>query len=312
MPHRTLAIAAAIVLASGHALAADQVTLTLTNGDTVTGELLSRSDESFTVGHPVLGTLTIPAASVESSVITPDPDAADESDTSEAEQPGETEAAEIEEAEPWEFELSAGLTGSAGSSQSENFRAGAVAERNTELNETTLSLSYKLERDEGENTDNRFEASARHDYLFPDSPWRAFGRFLFVSDQFETWDEQYRGTAGAGYEFIENDTTLLLGRFGGGAVYETGVDPEQLSPELFIGLEYEHQIDNRSSIALSTEIYPDLREDFEPRITNNAAYEITLSDEKDLALRIGAEHRYEPQTEDRSELDYFALLVYSF
>lgn len=307
--HRCLAIAAALAASAGLA-SADTVTLTLTNGDTVNATLVAQTDDGYTIDHPVLGTLTIPVSSVESAIVTPDPDTPDA--PADAEEADEQTTIEAEEESPWEVELSFGLNGTAGSTQTENIRLGAAAKRTTESNETSLNLSYHLARDEGDNTENRFELRGRHDYLFEDSPWRAFAQASFVDDQFQDFNQQYRGNAGVGYEFINNDDTFLLGRFGAGAVYETDADPEELSPELLFALEYEHAITDNSNIALSTEVYPDLRNDAEPRITNRGSYDITLSEEKNLSLRLGAEHRYNPQEENRNEVDYFVLLVYAF
>ncbi len=323
---RLTAIAAAAGFALAAAATADTAVVTLDNGDVIRGTLVTETNDAISVQHPVLGLLTLPREQIQSVQVLPqdaEPDtiariaadaaAAQAPDDEAAPEPTGIEGDEDGDGVAWNYELGLGLNGSTGSTETTNFRAAAEAERLSERNESLFNLSYFRATDDGDKTADRFEARARNDYLFQDSPWRAFAQGSVVLDEFTEWDQQYRANAGVGYEFVDNDTTLVLGRVGLGAVYEVNADPEELSPEGLLGLDINHQIDERSSINFTTELFPDLDDGGKLRTVTRAEYELQITEGGAMSLRLGAEHRYDIQEqEDKSDLDYFALLVYSF
>lgn len=289
-------------------------TLELNTGETLTGEFVSQDDASVTILHPVLGELTVQREQIASANIEPPaPDAAAaEGSSASGAQPDQ--GVEDEAASVWDLTFGLGLNGSRGSSDSDNLRTNFNAERFTESMETTLDITYTLEREEGDNTDNRFDAVGRNEWLVPDSKWRYYVQGRWEIDQFESYDQRYRLGGGVGYEFIMNDTHRLIGRTGLGVVQEQGGERDgETGLEAIFALDYEWTINDRSSFKAKTEWAPDLTEGGKVRARSTAAYEIALNEDGSLNLQLGVEHRFDKfESDNKNEFDYFALIAYSF
>jgi putative salt-induced outer membrane protein YdiY len=215
----------------------------------------------------------------------------------------------------WTGGVEVGLAGSEGNSEVLNLHAGVNAERKTDLMDTKGSLTYLLARENNANTKNRFEADLRNDWLFAkDSPWRYYLMGTFEYDQFQDWHERVTATNGIGYAFIQNDTTLLLGRVGVGLEKEFGGSDNRIHPEGDLGVDFEHKISDRQKIALSADYYPDFLDLTNYRATGKAAWEVLVDPQTKLSLKVGCEDRYDPTPngKKRNDFDYFALLVWAF
>jgi len=239
---------------------------------------------------------------------------------------GERIAAEGEDAEAiepveksfwtgWTTSAELGLNGSTGNTERFNLRAGLNTERLTELMESRGSLSYTLGREEGETTESKFKASARNDWLIPDSRWRYFAKTNLEFDDQQDWEWLWTGSAGVGYEFIDTDRTLLLGRVGLGFSREFGGSDNVWHPEGLLGVDYEYQITERSKVFASAEYLPDLGDFPAYRATAKAGYEVLLDEELNLSLKLGAEMKYDSTPGEgfkRADVDYFAVMVFTF
>jgi hypothetical protein len=125
--------------------------------------------------------------------------------------------------------------------------------------------------------------------------------------------------AGPAYEFIKTERTLLLGRLGVGFSKEfgsgEGVD-NRIKPELDLGLDFEHKLDDRQKILASIDYFPSLLnfpKDY--RVVGKAAYEVLVDPKNNLTLKLGVENRYQSlpgEGKKKNDLLYFATVVYSF
>ena len=216
----------------------------------------------------------------------------------------------------WSGNLSLGFNGSTGNTETESLRLGAEVKRSLRKEEVfTGRVFYTLRREDGDNTENRLDALLRNEWLLPESRWLIFAQLQAEVDQFQDYDVRLRGTAGVGYRFIDNDTTLLIGRIGAGAAYDIGGENDgDAVPEGFAGYEFSHKFNDDVSFTSSGEIYPSLEDAGEFRSFVRGALNVALSDEGNLSLSLGAEHRYESDVTDaeKSDVDYFLLLVYGF
>ncbi|TVQ77998.1 MAG: DUF481 domain-containing protein [Phycisphaeraceae bacterium] len=226
--------------------------------------------------------------------------------------------AEVPEEKPavvWENRFEAGLTGSEGNSQNVNFSALLSLQRTTSRDEVLSLTNYRYTQTEREDTANRFDTLLRYDWRFAEgSPWSLFGQGQYEYDQFQDWDYRVSLFGGVGYRLIENETTTLRVRAGAGASREFGGGNDAWEPEGLIGFDLAHQLAKNQRITAYGTLFPSLDDFGEFRSVSGAAYEIDLTDNGDLALRLGAEHRYDTQPGDakRSDLDYFARVVFKF
>lgn len=217
----------------------------------------------------------------------------------------------------WTGSIEGGLNGSTGNTDNVSARAAILGARETDRNVTKAGLSYVYANQEGEKTKSRGELFARNDFkLEPGSPWRIFAEAKLEYDEFQDWDMRVSAFAGVGYAFIEDDTTTIVGRIGPGFSRTIGGTDDEWRAELVIGADLSHKLSERSKITASVDYFPSLS-DFpgEYRIVAKAGYEVLVDPETKMSFKIGAEDRYDSRPGDgvkKNDLDYYALLVWSF
>lgn len=217
----------------------------------------------------------------------------------------------------WDGSAELGLNGSTGNSELLNFRLGAGAKRTVpDRYETSADIVYKLGKEEGSTTQSEGSLQLRNDWLLgAESPWRIFAQGRLEYDQFQDWDWRLSLFGGVGYEFIETDRTLLLGRVGAGVRKDFGGSDDSWVPEALLGLDFGHQINDRQKLTATADLFPSLSDFGQYRVVAKAAWELLVDPETNLSLKIGVENRYDSDPGDdvkRNDLDYFAVLVWSF
>jgi len=324
---------------------AEPVILRLTNGDTLRGELLDRTDQTVTVSHPFLGELTIPAdrvvnaaelpadvdpASPEAAdlVVTPDNTVAPAPAVAPA-PPAEAPAPEeeIEEVRPgllgtnllqgWNRSFTLGLYGSEGNSQQLDITAQLDLFYEDEHDRWTVDAAWFYGTEDSEVTDNEVLASLRKDWLLPDSRWFVFAKGSYEYDDFEDYQHRVALSVGPGYDFIKRDDLTLRGLAGLGGSREFGSDDDNIHPEGLLGLEAMWKPLPGQTLAASHFYYPELErfEELRSRHVTKVDYTIEIDRAYGLSFKVGAINEYESQTDDDSfhnDLDYFAAIVYDF
>ncbi len=309
------------------------VELVLDNGDRVKGIYSETVDGRAQIEHPVLGAISVPVyritevrpvGNVTSAPPVVEEVPAEEPAAEAADEPAEDAAADGDRKgsflkrmkdDGWEGELLLGINGSEGNTENFSFLGVGAIEREDDHRRISAAASYVLKESDGEETDNRFNAKARHDWLFPGSRWEWFLAGEVVVDQFKDYDWRWSATTGPGYRFIDNDDTFLIGRAGLGVSQEIGAEDDDLIPEAFVGYEFTHDLNDRWSLATSGELYPSLDDGGEFRSAVRAGVEYKLSMDSDWRLKAGVEHRHESDVDpgtEKDDLDYFISLVLGF
>jgi putative salt-induced outer membrane protein YdiY len=215
----------------------------------------------------------------------------------------------------WDGGVDIGLDGSSGNTDRTNLRIGANATREANQMITKARLLYLWSEEDSNETENRFLASLRNDWLLGDSPWRIFAEVTWELDEFKDYDHRLSGVVGGGYEFIQDDKVTLLGLFGVGARKDFGAEDDDVKPEALLGLEFDYQIKEDHKFAAATYFYPNLDDTSEYRWNSLAAYEIILDERSNLYLKLGVENQYDsdpgPDTEE-NDFYYFVSLGWAF
>jgi putative salt-induced outer membrane protein YdiY len=215
----------------------------------------------------------------------------------------------------WSGGIDIGLDGSSGNTDRTNLRFGANAARETEEMVTKARLSYLWSEEDSDETENRFQANLRNDWLLGDSPWRLFVEGTWQMDEFKDYDHRLSAFAGVGYEFIQDDKTTLLGLLGAGATKDFGAEDDDVYPEGMLGLEYDYKIKKGHKFAAATYFYPNLDDTGEYRWNSLAAYEVMLDEASSLYLKLGVENQFDsdpgPDT-DENDFYYFVSLGWAF
>lgn len=215
----------------------------------------------------------------------------------------------------WDRRLEFGLSGSSGNADRTTLRFafdGAWTKPDQILRFNAL---YLLNINSGDRTQNRFESTARNEWIKAGTRWRIFLEGGFEFDEFRDFDARARVGGGVAYKFIMNETTDLLGRAGVGTSMEFGGPNDgELNPELIFGLELTHKLNDVQRIVASADLFPSLRDTGEYRAVLRGAWELRVDAERRMSLRIGAENRYDSMSDNarKNDLEYFASLVWSF
>lgn len=307
-----MSVAAALAITAGSTvLAQDASTITLSSGETMNVTVLERGADSVLVEHPLLGELSIPADALTTVNGEPyEPPPVEQI----AAQP-EEEAAASADAPVWNSSFELGLSGSEGNTENLNFRTAFRTERVIEDVERFSFLSrYKIKTDNGDRSENEWYNSALQEWFLQEHPrWSIFVQGDLEYDEFQDWDVRASIFAGAGYVFIDEDDTKLRGRLGAGGSYEWGGADEEFTPEALLGYDFEHQLNDRSRVVSTGNLYPSLSDGGEFRSYFDAAYEIDMTDDKAWSLRIGMDHKYDSQSNARNwDLSYYAAVVTKF
>ena len=234
----------------------------------------------------------------------------------------QTEQDQVEEAvddrtwwEQWEGSVELGLNGASGNNENFNFRAGFGAARDDAHTADQINLTYSYASDDGDQTENRFAADARHTWKLADSPWRVYVGASYEYDEFQDWDHRVSIGPGVGYQLIEDEKTDLLLRAGLLATREFGGSDDTWRPEADLGFDLAHQLTERQSLEVTFDFYPSLDPVGPYRFEGDAAWKIDVDPETNLYLRLGVEDRYDSSPgpdKKRNDISYYATLGWSF
>ena len=215
----------------------------------------------------------------------------------------------------WDGSFNLGLDGSEGNTEAFNFRFGVNVVRKSEFSILTTNLDYKKQTSNTQTTADRLYFESRLERLIAQSRWSLFVHETIEYDRSQPFDVRDTSDMGVGYRLIKTELTTLIGRLGGGFSHEYG-GPEngQYIPEAVFGLQLECQLSKRQKILGAVEYAPDIGDFLRYRIRTQAALEMSLDQEKNLALRLGVLERYNSMPDGAlpNDLDYAMMLMWKF
>lgn len=307
--------------------------ITLDNDDVLKGQINGIHNANVRLTHPVLGSVEIPIERVASvawlnasvplavaqpaELVGPPSEPLDSQEVVVvAQKPPETSPpTPLTLASEMNRQLEIGLSGSSGNSDRTTLRMGFKGRWTHERESFTLDTLYLFNVTDGNRTQNRFDLTARNEWLALPTPWRYFAEGGAELDEFRDYDARLRGGAGVGYKILESDRTDLLTRLGAGVSRTFGSPHDVVSPELILGAEFSHKLTGRQRITASADVFPSLADnDAELRAVLNAAWELKIDHAQNLTLRLGVQDRYDTATQEarKNDLEYLASLVWSF
>ena len=299
------AAAAVLLLAAAVARAEDEVVLE--SGEILKGTIVERTEVKVVLNHPVLGVITIPAGRVKSAL-----------------REGEKPPVPAPEAPRWKSKIEAGTSGAEGNTDTLSFTAGFSSDRKEADGLWHLESRWFYKETDGENTENRFYAMIRRDWvLSKESRYTYFAEARYDRDRFQQWDERATAAAGVTYKFIEQKGLFVAFRVGAAATKEWGLertaaDPSpntNVRPEGLLGVEAKLALSERIEVTGQSTYYPDLADTPEYRTLSSAGISYRLDEKGTMSLRGGVEHEYDTHRQEpfkRTDLRYFALIVVEF
>lgn len=303
------------------------VTLILTNGDRLQGDLLERNQETLSIKHQLLGEMIINTNTV--SEIKTDYEALAQQTPSEGENIAEPapESAEIAQVEPedngllgtgwltdWERRFDLGLAGSRGKSHNSQVNVAFNADLATEKTRINSRTGYFYAKSEEETSDNSFFTSINRDWLQPETPWFRFAGGRFEIDRFKDYDYRVNANGGFGYEFANSEDFLFVGRSGVGFNKTFGGERQEFTPEGLLGLESRWRINDAQRLALANTFYPSFDSFDAYRNVTSFDWILDLDERAGVALKVGMTNEYDTETEEeisKNDFKYTLSLSWS-
>jgi putative salt-induced outer membrane protein YdiY len=216
--------------------------------------------------------------------------------------------------DPWEGNVELGLSGTEGNSQTFNVRFGMTARHKTPTFVQTLQVTSIQKSADGVTTANTALIDGRLEWPMPESRWNYFIHGLWEYDEFKAFAYRISGDTGLGFEFIQTDTTTLIGRSGLAVSHEVGGPNDAWNPELLFGGEFKHKFNPTHTISAKVDYYPTITAWGDFRLNSQASWEIALSQAWGLSLKLSVIDRYDstPEGAKPNDLDYSTLLLWTF
>ncbi len=175
----------------------------------------------------------------------------------------------------WDTDMNLGYSLTTGTIRDTTLSFDTIMSRQTNRDKTTLYAAYvKSKNNSGgvtETTANTIHGGGRYEHNLTDR-WVAFGFADFDYNEIQLLDLRAVPGGGIGYYFIKNDRTQFQ-VFGGGAYdrekYSTGVTRN--SGELLVGEELTFKLSDRVSIQQRFQLFPNMSNTGEYRITFDSA-----------------------------------------
>jgi putative salt-induced outer membrane protein YdiY len=210
------------------------VTVILSNGDRLSGPVVSQDDVTITIDHPVLGRIALPKVPKPSPaptvLISPPADAGVED--GEPSSPVLVTKVDLPTIAPvWTGKAGLSVNYTNNANTTLNARLSGQLNKKTKAEAFALQAWYLVETSNGEVTQSKAYVEAAQDWLIADSPWLHFLNTQYLYNSNQAWEHQLSPNAGWGYRFLNTDDYSLTGKFGGGFRWEYALNT--VHPELF-------------------------------------------------------------------------------
>ena len=222
------------------------VTVDLSNGDRLSGPIVSQDDHSVTIDHPVLGHVTLPKVERAPSAISTPPPAGAGVEDGLPSAPVLVKSVNIPKSPPdWNGKAGLSLNYTNNTQTSINARLSGELHKKTKAQQFDLQAWYLLVTTDGEVTQSKAYVDASQNWLLKDSKWLYFldAQYLYNSNQ--AWEHMLSPNGGMGYRFLDTDDYALTGKFGGGFRWEYAL--HKVDPQLFFRVDGRVNVTKRQS-----------------------------------------------------------------
>ena len=338
--NKTIRAACALALASCIMPAlADQVHLT--NGDTLSGEIVQSDDRGVVLKHPVLGTIALDAKRIAKVTLDSDaeqpelqsetPNAGDERNEASVTAPNNkvtkaTEKAALKAAardrsvfqtilDDWDSRLTLGINGSQGPTDQQDYRIKLKTGFEDGRNRLAFDTSWYYATADGNQSQNQYQANLTKDWLQKDKPWFFFIKGQYKFDNNRSWENRTSAFGGGGYTLAKTDDVEVNTRLGFGGTYEYGSVNEFTPEALFGGSVIKWHLTERAAISGETIYYPSLEDTTNFRVESALEWTYKLDMADGLKLKLGLENEYDsntPNEDTNNDLRYYGAVVLSF
>lgn len=269
-------------------------TVNLTNGDRLTGEIVSEDDQHVVIEHPLVGTITIARGDIREDVggDTSEPESRAthgyEAVASSSPNPDDEPPAE---ADPWTGKVGLAGTLSRAGSDTANIRINGELHRKKDLEQFDLTGTWYWNQSNGRTTDNDILVRASQDWFIADSRWLYFAQGTWQYDQFQDWGHRVSPYGGIGYRLVDTEKFSLVLKGGGGITWEYA--SRDVLPQLLFEAETSWTIDDRQAISGYASIAPEVTDFADYLFTAKIDYTLKLGRDLPWSLEAGVRNIYD-------------------
>lgn len=194
-----------MVLPAAAQTAPEHVTVTLTNGDRLSGSLVAETDGSVTIDHAVLGRITLPREGA--------PTTGSDSETV------HIQAVQRPPTSPWSGSVGLSMNYTDNTKTDFNARLSGELHKKTDTQQFDLSGWFLLQYADGVLTQSKAFVQMSQNWLEQDSPWLTFLDAQYQYNANEAWEHQISPNVGMGYAVYDTPALGLTLKGGVGCRY---------------------------------------------------------------------------------------------
>ena len=212
----------------------------------------------------------------------------------------------------WSGKLSIGGSMSRGTSSASNVALNVGLTRELAHSRTDIKAFYLLNTSDAKTTQNWFQTSIDQIWNLPRTKgvWAIFGQGVFDWQQDSAWEQRANANLGFQYELVNAKRTpgtdwfekmKLSTRVGPGIRKEFAGDNTDWALEVLLGGTWEITFLKGVTYSGNAQIYPDISEFGEFRVTSNSNFMVALESMKGVSVGIGIKFQYQSEVNPGDE-----------
>lgn len=273
--------------------------VTLKNGDRLTGTILTRNDSELVIENVILGTLSIPMESVSKI-----------NDKSCAVSDDKTECS-VE----WTREVSAGFTAIEGNTKERDLSMDANFNRKTDRDEFTAKANIYYQKVDGEINAEKVYSMLRYAYSFWENKWYNFYKVTGERDRLSNITYRVTPSTGLGYWYSDTKELKLMTEAGIGVQRTEYRDSKSATTEPVLATRayFVKSLFGESRISEDLSYYPEISDFNKYLIRSETAFINPISGNFFLKLSLIDEYNSDPgEGIDKNDLKFISSVGYSF
>ncbi len=281
--------------------------LYLSNGDSISGNIISENKKQITIENDILGPVTIKKESIDKML----------SQKDQKIQKKETEKAKLESEEenPWEREIAIGFDRARGNTENTQFTVRLYANRKTDNDEFTLKGKSFYSSTDRKMDGQSWYGLLRYGKSFWKKKWYHFYKLEGDHDRFANINYRLTPSAGVGYWFSDAKDYKFMTELGVGYEYTNYRDNTDSQGEVILvprGF-LEKRLFGESRLSVDLSLYPSLEDTKDYRLRLETAFTNPINDKLSLRFSVIDNYNSSPTAEaKKNDIQLISSLNYSF
>ena len=273
----------------------------LKNGDRISGNINSETEESIVIETEAIGTITVNRTFVDNIV-----------------RSGEIEETSFvpEEDKLWQNDIAVGYSKASGNTQSNQFSLRSKANRKTDQDEFTLRGDVGYSSSNKKMDSQKWYGMSRYAFSFGENKkWYNFYKLELDHDRFANIDYRIIPSIGIGYWFSDEPDWKAMTEVGLGLEHTEFRDDTKDSDEIVLipRTFFEKKLFGESRLSQDFTLYPSLSNMGELRLHSETKLTNPIDDKLSLSLSLIDDYNTNPpQDTKKNDIQIISALTYSF